>query len=123
MTYTAPEKKDPGMNVLKIIGATVLFVAAIVALTMGGNALGLWQLEVFGARTEAVRNNIYKHSTAHVEGEVHAIRRYQVEYLAATDDASKSAIASLIIREADDISDDELPADLSRFVSDLRSHQ
>jgi len=110
-------------NALMVIGALVAFVALVVAITMGGSALGLWQMQVFGARTENARNNIYKHSTAHVEGTVRTIRRYQVEYLQATDEPSKKAIASMVVREADNVSDDELPADLYRFVSDMRSGQ
>lgn len=105
-------------NILILIGVVV----GIVAITMGGSALGFWQMEIFGARTENVRNNIYKHSTAHVEGTVRELRRYKIEYLQAINDDSKHAIATMIIREADNISDDELPSDLARFVSDLRNN-
>ncbi len=108
-------------DIVKGIAVVLAVLAAIIGLTMGGSALGLWQLQVFGARTENVRNDIYKHSTAHVEGTVRTIRRYQIEYAQASDDASKKAIASMIVREADNVSDDELPSDLERFVSDMRS--
>lgn len=110
-------------NALKVTGGIVAALACIVGLTMGGGALGLWQMQVFGARTENTRNNIYRHSTAHTEGTVRTIRRYQVEYLQATDESTKKAIATMVAREADNIDDDALPADLYRFVSDARSEQ
>ncbi len=94
---------------------------AIVGLFLLGT-VGTGYYFVFGTAQEEVRHRIYKRSTAHIEGTIRTIERYQIQYIQAKGDDEKSAIASFVLREAQNIRASDLPADLATFVTTLKTN-
>ncbi len=101
------------------IGAFWLFIMAMIILS----AVGLGMYGVFGTAEEEIRHHIFKKSTAHIEGSIRTIEKYQIEYVQAKSEEEKTAIAGFVIREARRIEPDDLPADLTTFVVTLKNKQ
>jgi len=104
---------------LAVIGA----ILALLILTMGfgwlsaGNDFAMFRF--FAPRREAVRREVFEQSKAYRQGMINELRDYQMQYIKG-DAAQKAAMATLIIRQADQVPAAVLPADLAQFIATLR---
>jgi hypothetical protein len=108
---------------MKIALAVIGSILGLLILTMGigwvsaGNEFAMFRY--FAPRREAVRREVFEQSKAYRQGMINELRGYQVEYIKG-DPAQKAAMATLILRQADQIPAEDLPADLAQFITTLR---
>ena len=109
---------------MKIALAVIGSILGLLILTLGigwasaGNDFAMFRF--FAPRREAVRREVFEQSKAYRQGMINELRDYQMQYIKG-DAAQKAAMATLIIRQADQIPAEALPADLAQFITTLRS--
>jgi hypothetical protein len=107
------------MKIFAFIGAFALFIAGIVALTVGSNALDYSQYKLFAPRYEQVRRDTFEQSQAYNEGMRRDLENLRNQYLSATDPAAKAALADTFRHRAEGYPNG-LPADLQSFYDSLK---
>ena len=109
---------------MKIAFAIVGSIVGLVILTMGIGWLSagnnFFMFKYFAPRQEAVRREVFEQSKAYRQGMINELREYQVQYIKG-DAAQKGMMTTLILRQADQIPAEQLPADLRSFIADLRT--
>lgn len=103
------------MIVLAWLAGAVVFVGLMWGLAFNG----LEMTRYFAPRMEQVRRQTFEQSKAFNQGMVQELQNMQFEYVKATD-AQKVALASIILHRAADYDESQLPADLRRFINDLK---
>lgn len=106
----------------RAIAAGIGAIVAILALSwlVMGNDFFLYK--TFAPKVEQVRRDTFEQSRAFNEGMVRDLENLRLEYARTTDPAAKEALASTILHRASGYNMDDpiVPADLRRFVEDLR---
>lgn len=109
------------MKALGVVFACVLGLIGVLGLTwlIQGNEFFL--NKVFAPANERVRRETFEQSKAYRDGMIQELQNMQFEYEKA-DEKHKDALASIILHRAAAFPEDgEMPADLKRFLSKLRS--
>jgi hypothetical protein len=106
---------------LAVVGAIVLLVVSVVALTFGVSALGLVHLSFFGPKYQEAERKIYEETPSYVQGKEQTLAELRLEYRKAKTAGERSNIKSMIINEAATMDLDQLKdSSLRRFVRTLR---
>jgi predicted restriction endonuclease len=105
-----------GLGVLLLI---VLAIAAALGLTwlVQGNDFFLYK--TFAPKYEDVRRETFEHSKAFNQGMIQELQNMQFEYIKA-DEKHQDALASIILHRVADYDIEKLPADLKKFVEELK---
>jgi hypothetical protein len=107
------------MKVFAYIAITILALAGIAALSVGGSGLNYWLNKTFSPLNEQVRHDTFECSASHTDGIVRELRQIRDQYNHA-DDAGKAALADTFRHEADGFTCYALPSDLQSFEASIR---
>lgn len=75
--------------------AAAVFVALYV-LCFGLTWLGIEWRGFFGPKRQAVERQIFEQTPSYIHGKIQDLTRYRHQYMTATDDAARAAIASTV---------------------------
>lgn len=113
-------EKDVLWTLPHILIMFVLLFIGIGALGFLGDAVGLWQLQVFGTRTENVKRQIFEQSQSYIQGKINHLSNLRWQYQ-DTEGAQKEALRQMILTEASTVDNAKLPVDLQGFIQSLKS--
>jgi hypothetical protein len=114
------EEVDAGAKGL--FGLSIGWMVLILLVFIGG-AVGIGYKAIFDPIEEEIRHNTYKRSTAHIEGSIRTIEKYRIEYLQEENPAAKKAIGQMILREAENLEERDIPEHLKSIINEVRSPQ
>ena len=78
---------------------------------------------VFAPRPEAIRRHTFEQSKAYNQGMVQNMEHEHLEYIRDKNPEERAAIASIVLHDAADYPEDQLPTDLTTWIDQLRSEQ
>jgi len=96
-------------------------VVVLTVLSFGADYLGIKYNTFFGKMKTDAQHEIFKENKAHVEGMIDDLAKYKYQYIKASSDIEKEAIASMInsVFANFDITEIE-DADLVKFLKTIR---
>jgi hypothetical protein len=97
---------------MKIAAYLILFIALVFALDYGGI---LWQ-SVTAPKREEVRREVFEQTKSYREGKRQELVRYRLQYMRATTNDEREAIASTVRLSMADVNPDELNPELKQFL-------
>lgn len=83
-----------------------------------GNDFFLYKF--FAPRQAAVQREVFEQTKSFRDGCIQELRNMQFEYIKASKE-HKAALASVILRKATEIKEDDLPSDVRAFLNELRN--
>ena len=108
-----------------IIKTFLIVIVAVLALSwvFMGNDFFLYKF--FAPKQAAVQRQVFEQTKSFNQGMVQELENMQVEYVQAKDQASKDAIASIILHRASgyNLGDSAVTPDLRSFIQGLRNKQ
>ena len=104
-----------------VLLAGLISIIVLLGLTWAVQGNGFFLYKYFAPKYEQVRRDVFEQSKAYNQGMVQELQNMQFEYVKA-DAAHKAALADIILHRAADynLDDSRVPADLRKFVMDLR---
>lgn len=108
------------MRALVLIGSGVLVVGAVLGLGWILTANNIALTGYSQPKYESIRRQTFEQSRAFNEGMAQNLHGMQVSYIQA-DDEHKAALRAVILHEVADFNEENLPADLQKFLRDLRA--
>ena len=104
-----------------MIGVTLLAFGLLFALGWAVQGNDFFLYKVFAPKYKQVRRDTFEQSKAYNQGMIQELQNMQFEYVKATPD-QQAALRSIILHRASDFDIDqpEVPADLRRFIQQLR---
>lgn len=103
----------------KPIGAIVLIVLGLFALTWLAMGNNFFLYKFFAPKQEAVRRQVFEQSKAYNQGMVQELQNMQFEYIKAAPE-HKAALRSVILHRAADYDVNRMPDDLRAFIQELK---
>lgn len=110
------------MKVLKVIGGiigTIAIIAIMIALSFGREVLSLKWKKYFAPKHENVRREVFEATHSYNKGKAQELIKYRLEYLRATSDEEKSAIASTIRMSFAGYDASGFPYELKQFLNEV----
>jgi hypothetical protein len=108
---------------MKIVGKIVLGILAFIALIALAFVIELGGLKwkrFFAPKHEAVRREVFKETRSYNEGKLQDLTRYRLEYMRATTEDEKSALAFTIRHQFAEYDESKLPLELAEFVRKIK---
>jgi len=84
------------MKIVAWILGIIFSIVLLGSLAFGAEWLGIKWYGFFGPKREAVRREVFKQTRSYNEAKEQELLKYRLEYLRATNDIDKEAIASTI---------------------------
>lgn len=110
------------MNTKGIVGTIIGVVIGFLALmwVIQGNDFFMYQM--FAPKYERVRRQTFEETKSYRQGMIQDLQKSQMEYITATP-SQKEALASVILQRAADFPESDMPPDLRKFITSLRSER
>lgn len=102
--------------VLGITAGLALLIGLAFALELGGLS---WK-RFFAPKHEDVRREVFKATRSYNEAKLQELIRYRLEYLRATNETEKAALASTIRHTFAEYDESKLPSELATFLNDIK---
>jgi hypothetical protein len=84
------------MKILGYVSLGIICLVMIASLAFGLEWAGIKWTGFFGPKREAVRREVFKQTRSYNEAKEQELLKYRLEYLRATDDADREALAGTI---------------------------
>ena len=98
---------------MKIVIIVFVFIASIFALDYFGV---LWQ-SVIAPKREEVRREVFEQTKSYREGKRQELVRYRLQYIRATNEDERQAIASTVRMSMADVNPEEFNPELKQFLN------
>ena len=82
---------------VKVVLSILLALIIVVALAIGGQFFGLWELNFFGVKYQNAHRKIFEQSQAYVESERQQLASLRLQYMEAKGPEDRLAIRSTIV--------------------------
>ncbi|RLE38195.1 hypothetical protein DRJ17_04740 [Candidatus Woesearchaeota archaeon] len=79
----------------------------------------MWN-KFFGPRKESVRRTVFKATRSYNEAKLQDLTRYRLQYLRATTEEEKNALASTIRHQFAEYDENKLPPELRDFLRNIK---
>ena len=109
------------MNILKGIGAGLLVIGLIMALSYGFGWFGVGYTKTVGKAQQNAETEVFKQSQSYIDGKNQELSKLQLEYKLAKADDEKAAIKATILHSFAGVDENILSEDLRAFLDKLRS--
>jgi len=103
------------------IGLAFIGLLVILGLVWIGQGNEFFLYKVFAPKYAAVQRETFEQTKSYQSGTIQELRKYQLEYETAPNQAHKDALASMILHTAADFGEEKLPADLNTFVQKVKN--
>lgn len=107
-------------DIFKVAGLIILLLALILGITWLIQGADFFMYKFWAPKYADAQREVFENTRSFKSGTVQELRKYQLEYERAPDQAHKDALASMIIHTADDYGVEKLPPDLANFVEGLK---
>ena len=104
----------------KVVGLSVLGLLILLALPY---VFGIYELQFYKfyqPKKEGVRREVFKQTRSYNEAKLQELIKYRLEYLRATDEVEKKAIASTIRHAFAEYDSNKLPSELKAFLDEIK---
>ena len=109
------------MKVVKYVMLSLLIIVVLGSLTFGMEWAGIKWTGFFGPKREAVRREVFKQTRSYNEGKEQQLIKYRLEYLRASDEDEKKALASTIRLAFADYDENLLDSEeLRKFLKEMK---
>ena len=107
------------MNAFKATCVVILVIICVLGLGWLIQGNDFFMYKVFAPKYEGARRQVFEQTKSYNQGMIQELQNMQFEYVKA-DQASKDALASIILHRAADYDENKLPADLRDFIGSLK---
>lgn len=108
------------MSKTKAVGLSILGVLVLLALPY---VFGIYELQFYKfyqPKKEGIRREVFKQTRSYNEAKLQELTKYRLEYLRATDEVEKKAIASTIRHTFAEYDSSKLPRELKTFLNEVK---
>ena len=78
----------------------VIFIVVMIAFSIGGNALGLWNLQFWGVKYENAHREIFEQTKSFRDGSARDLDNLRLQYLQAKTSEEKAALRDVMRHRA-----------------------
>ena len=108
------------MSKFKIVIASIGAVVLLAFLAFAATGFELGMLKFWGPKFQEAKREIFEETQSFVHGKITHINRLRLEYESTESKGRKKALRTMILQEASVLEEENLPADLRLFISQLR---
>lgn len=108
-------------TVMKAIAGILIAATCIVAITFGGNALGLWSYSFFAPKYENARREVFEKTQSYIESKRQSLTNYYDDFRKA-DNTEKLAIRKLMLQEFANFEIENLTATQQGWFKEMQDY-